>query len=240
MGERALNPEEKLFFVGQKIVNSDHQDQVEYELLLRYGDSKEACFPAKLYEYFVENKAAYQKYVKFLRRSIPSILDANTNAKFSFNIDQQELEYQELFDFLGSLSSDQRKRLIVELTENAPIKHAGDYYSSYNVDGIRKISDLGYQIAFDDIGSGNNTFENLCLSKKYISRVKWSYVNLSKYVSWDQSNDLIKFLNDFTTSNQLDFVIEGIENEQTARKLGDLGIKFFQGYLYSRPEQIAG
>lgn len=234
-----MNPKEKLFFVGQKIISSDNCNQIEYELLLRYGDPQNAHFPAELYEHFVESEEAYREYAGFLNESIPSILHANPGALFSFNIDQQELEYPELFEFLDNLSETQRQRLTIELTENAPIDHAGSYYASYNIEAIKKISDMGYKVAFDDIGSGINTFGNLCLSRDYISRVKWSYINLSKYVSWDQSSGLIKFLSEFADSNQLDFVVEGIENKKTADELCGLGIKFFQGYLYSKPEVIA-
>jgi EAL domain-containing protein (putative c-di-GMP-specific phosphodiesterase class I) len=235
-----LNSEQQLFFAGQKIVNDEQQEYEEYELLLRYGNQGNARFPAQIYENLIKDEKEYKKYIQFLKAELSTFLVAKPNANFSFNIDQQELKYQALFDFLSDFPVEQRQRLTIELTENAPLEHELNYYSTYDIDAIKQIADMDYKIAFDDIGSGNNTLGNLFLSKDHITRVKWSYINLAKFVSWEESRNWIKFLNEITTTNQLDLVIEGVENEDVAQQLRKLGIKYFQGYLYSKPTPLIG
>ena len=88
-----------------------------FELLLRKEDNKN-IFPKDSYLSMISQQEEHQQYVKWLQNIDPN-LEANPTKRFSFNLDPQELEYEETFDLLENLK-EYKQRLIIEITEKPP------------------------------------------------------------------------------------------------------------------------
>ena len=65
----------------------------------------------------ISQQEEHQQYVKMAAKTLTRILEANPTKRFSFNLDPQELEYEETFDLLENLK-EYKQRLIIEITEN--------------------------------------------------------------------------------------------------------------------------
>lgn len=147
---------DELKFYGQGIHHAKTKEIVFFELLLRKEDNKN-IFPKDSYLSMISQQEEHQQYVKWLQKTLTRILEANPTKRFSFNLDPQELEYEETFDLLENLK-EYKQRLIIEITEKPPMKRNYPYFSAVNVEAFKKIAQYGYQIALDDIGQGINSF----------------------------------------------------------------------------------
>ena len=123
--------------------------------------------------------------------------------------------------------------LVFEITETAVMQ---------NMDRATRFAErlvaLGCRFALDDFGTGFASFT-------YLKRLPVQYLKID-----------IEFVRDVVRSQRDMFVVraivalandfgqqtiaEGVEDEETADVLRDLGVTYAQGYLYGRPKAIAG
>ncbi|MBN2627546.1 MAG: EAL domain-containing protein [Spirochaetales bacterium] len=120
------------------------------------------------------------------------------------------------------------ERLIVEITESAVVENyngVANFISQLNTWGIR--------IALDDFGTGYSSLsyiQNLSLDKLKIDQ---SFVR--EIGKNDKSEKIINAIVSMARSLSLSTVAEGIETEEQAAFLRNLGCDWFQGYLYGKP-----
>jgi EAL domain-containing protein (putative c-di-GMP-specific phosphodiesterase class I) len=227
---------ENLTFYGQRIANLTGEGFDEYELLLRSHDNR---FPGKEYSQYMENAEKHAEYMEFLMTIIPKILSKNESTIFSLNIDHQDLEYDDTFTFLESIDEASRSRLKIELTEVAPLHRSLDaYFNGINEKSIARIHDLGYKIIYDDIAVGMNSIGNLLAIKKYVSRIKWSYLHFSRHFEVEQLREIILLLSNISQAYEMELVIEGVENQGMVNWLRNNSLNFHQGFYYSKPESL--
>lgn len=224
------------YFMGQKIVNLAKNEYDEYELLLR--SHSVSGFPEALYEEATNTEEHHRNYLNFLAQALPQILEMNPNSSFSFNLDQQELEYAGTYQLLNLIKPDLRDRLIIEITENPATDRKYEYSTAINVEAFKAIHELGYKIALDDMEQGNNSIGNFLLIKDYLTRIKWSLVHVRNILDDEQVTLMIQLLNTITIDNHLDLVIEGIEKEDLSDWLKNHNITIQQGYLFAKPSDI--
>jgi EAL domain-containing protein (putative c-di-GMP-specific phosphodiesterase class I) len=102
---------------------------------------------------------------------------------------------------------------------------------------LAQLTDFGNSIALDDYGTGFSSLENLQtyrfhtlkLDQRFIREMLNSSLSFQIVIS---SIDMIRSLN-------MDVVAEGIETEELARVLTELGCEYGQGYLFGRPKPLA-
>ncbi len=227
---------DELKFYGQGIHHAKTKEIVFFELLLRKEDNKN-IFPKDSYLSMISQQKEHQQYVKWLQKTLTRILEANPTKRFSFNLDPQELEYEETFDLLENLK-EYKQRLIIEITEKPPMKRNYPYFSAVNVEAFKKIAQYGYQIALDDIGQGINSLDNVLELKNYFQIVKFSALSFQKKVSEDILQKIIVLFASIAVQLDKTFVVEGIENQKFASWLETNVCCYHQGYLYSTPEKI--
>ncbi|WP_430611724.1 EAL domain-containing protein [Enterococcus sp. DIV0876] len=227
---------DELKFYGQGIHHAETKEIVFFELLLRKEADKN-IFPKDAYLTMICQQEEHKQYVKWLQKTLPRILLSNPTQCFSFNIDPQELEYEETFVLLDGLKT-YKQRLIIEITEKPPIKRNYPYFSAVNVEAFKKIADFGYRVAMDDIGQGINSLDNVLELQHYFQIIKFSSLSFQKKVSEEILQKIIVLY--ASVADQLDktFVVEGIENQKFAHWLETNISCYHQGYLYSTPENI--
>ena len=226
-----------LTFYRQKINSTTGQTKDAYELLLRGGGPSNRRFPQAVYEQIITRHCAHSEYSKWLLETLRRLLDRHPQTHYALNLDHQELEYQETFAFLEALH-DYHQQLSIEITETLPYHRKGAYYESINVDAFERIASMGYQIALDDIGQGMNSLGNLFAVKPYISRVKFSLVHFRTFLNQGELEALVLLFAQISASLEKEFVVEGIEDEETAKWLEDHQITLQQGYFYDCPRSI--
>ncbi|MCR5144500.1 MAG: GGDEF domain-containing phosphodiesterase [Lachnospiraceae bacterium] len=98
-------------------------------------------------------------------------------------------------------------------------------------DNMNQLCDQGVTFALDDYGSGFSNLVN-------VLSLPLSIIKIDKSIVWAYFNDgndlLLRVIQTFENKN-LHLVVEGVETEEMAKKLAELGCHYEQGYFYSKP-----
>jgi len=121
-------------------------------------------------------------------------------------------------------------RLEVELTENALIN---DLSAARRV--ISSLKNLGVKIALDDFGTGYSSL--YYLSELSFDKLKIDRSFISSLHDREESKKIIHAIINLGQSFDIPIVAEGIEQENDAQVLGEMGCHMGQGFLYSKPIQ---
>ena len=120
-------------------------------------------------------------------------------------------------------------RLTLEITEDVMLE---DPAKALHI--LNQLNEMGVKIALDDFGTGCSSlsyFRELPVHELKIDR---SFV--SNMLDRPRDQDIVKAITDFSHNLSLDVVAEGVEDEQTADQLQQLGADKLQGYWFSEPQ----
>ncbi len=98
---------------------------------------------------------------------------------------------------------------------------------------INRLSDAGFRFAIDDFGTGFASFAYL--RDFHADKLKIGSVFIDKIPGSDRDNAIVGAMIELGNTLDLQTVAEGIENQQQADVLRDLGCKYVQGFLYGEP-----
>lgn len=112
----------------------------------------------------------------------------------------------------------------LEVTETA---------SSSNMlkNNMLKLYTFGINFSLDDYGTGYSNLVN-------ILKLPISIVKIDKSITWDyfqKGNTLLANVVKMFLERKMDIVVEGVETEEMARKLSEMGVHYEQGYYFSKP-----
>lgn len=125
------------------------------------------------------------------------------------------------------------KYIIIEVTETTEASEQKDLY-----DFIRIISEAGIATSIDDFGTGCSTLSVLRDFPVNEIKIDRSFINHEAFSTQDQI--IIKSIIQMARQLNLNVITEGVETEEQARFLLELGCNHAQGYLYDKPlEQSA-
>ncbi|PSV15745.1 EAL domain-containing protein [Photobacterium kishitanii] len=149
---------------------------------------------------------------------------------FSINISASVLQDPELIDITRSALAHYHiapHNIAFELTERSPIDNIEQ--AEHN---CAKLNAMGIQIKLDDVGNGYCDF--LALQKLQATTIKIDKVFIDDINSL-AANTIVKSLIAFAEKAEVEVIAEGVETEQQAKILTELGIRYHQGFLYSKP-----
>ena len=155
-------------------------------------------------------------------------LDQLTDGVFlSVNLSPETLVARGLVALMAGLGA-QGKRLVVEITEHAPI---ADYERIGKVVG--RMRARGVRLAIDDAGAG---FASL----RHILRLEPDFIKLDLTLVRDIHRDQAKRalavgLISFARESNATIIAEGVETAEEASTLEELGVRHAQGYLFGYP-----
>lgn len=125
------------------------------------------------------------------------------------------------------------KYIIIEVTEMTEASEQKDLY-----DFIRNMSEAGIATSIDDFGTGCSTLSVLRDFPVNEIKIDRSFINHEAFSTQDQI--IIKSIIQMARQLNLNVITEGVETEEQARFLLELGCNHAQGYLYDKPlEQSA-
>ncbi|WP_334182019.1 putative bifunctional diguanylate cyclase/phosphodiesterase [Novosphingobium sp.] len=118
------------------------------------------------------------------------------------------------------------ERLTVEITENAVMHNVVAAQAT-----VASLREAGIKVALDDFGTGYASLSRIC--KLPLDMIKIDRTLVEALAS-DAGCKLVKVVVDLGQSLSMPVTAEGIETEQQARALSELGCAFGQGYLFGR------
>jgi diguanylate cyclase (GGDEF)-like protein len=223
--------ERRLIFMYQPIVEADTYRVAKYEALLRMRDEKGAIMPAGAFVPIVEQLGIARQLDRHVLDMAVEELRNSPDITLAVNISGLTASDP---SWLRALISAVRStpqiapRLEVEITETAALHDIEESGRFVNV-----VRDLGCRVAIDDFGAGFTSFRHLKALTVDLVKIDGSFVlNLAKNVD----NQLfVRNLMGLAASFGLETVAEFVENADDAAFLLQAGVKYLQGYYFSRP-----
>ena len=139
----------------------------------------------------------------------------------------QERLYERLIEIMDEYNLEY-KYINLEITETAAIMSSETLQSN-----MEKLTEKGIKFSLDDYGTG---FSNTSSLIKYTFHT----IKIDKSMVWAAMEDTkamfaLEYTIGMVKAMNMELVAEGVENQEQADKLTELGCDFFQGYFYSRP-----
>ena len=226
--ERAFEDALKgLRMVFQPIVRAHDRSVYGYEALLR-TDSPMLNTPPRLLA-AAEILERIDDVGRTARRAVAEALDAKaaTLAAIFVNLHPTELRSDLLCSAYEPLLA-RASRVVLEVTERAALS-----FDSHVLDDVNRMRQAGYRIAIDDLGEG---YAGL----SWLAQLKPDVVKLDMSLVRDLHRSLLKrqvvgSLIGVCRRAGITSVAEGVETEEEAELLTDLGCDLLQGYLIAKP-----
>ena len=151
--------------------------------------------------------------------------------KISVNLSAQDLQRSNLLEEVDQILAQTHMSgdcLTLELTESMLIE---DIQSTILL--LSQLKARGIQISIDDFGTGYSSLSYLHRLPIDNLKVDRSFVNQMQ--EGKRNHQIVETIATLSAQLELDAIAEGIETQQQLELLQQLGYKFGQGYLFSKP-----
>ena len=151
--------------------------------------------------------------------------------KISVNLSAQDLQRSNLLEEVDQILAQTHMSgdcLTLELTESMLIE---DIQSTILL--LSQLKARGIQISIDDFGTGYSSLSYLHRLPIDNLKVDRSFVN--QIQEGKRNHQIVETIATLSAQLELDAIAEGIETQQQLELLQQLGYKFGQGYLFSKP-----
>ncbi|SKB47738.1 EAL domain-containing protein [Malaciobacter marinus] len=218
------------FEVFVQSINS--KENKKYEVLVRMKDSKgEIATP-----YFFINRAKkinlYSQITKkVIEKSFAFFEDKRM--EFSINLSISDILDKEVVDFLIQKIYEYHlgDYLTIEITESEGIDNLAEVVSF-----IKTIKSFGVKIAIDDFGTGYSNFTYLVELQADFIKIDGSIIQqMNKSKSAKAVVEAIVF---FASKVGMKTVAEFVSSKEIYKTSQEVGIDYFQGYLFDEPKSI--
>lgn len=149
----------------------------------------------------------------------------------SVNVSGRHLQRHDLAEHVATVLSETglaARHLKLELTEGVLIAESGDLRRT-----VEALKALGVQLHIDDFGAG---YSNLAYLQRFnADAIKIDRLFISALGEDREGAALVASIVDMAHSLHLSVVAEGVETEDQARLLRQMGCEAAQGFLFSRP-----
>ena len=222
----------KVISYFQPIVDRDRKI-VKYESLVRLiEEDTKVLTPYFFLETAKKGKYYTQITSAVLKNSFHILKSVETG--ISMNISAIDIEKESVCNEIYLLLEEYREsahRVVFELLEDEDVK---DFQQIKNF--ISKVKSYGAKIAIDDFGSGYSNFERLLDYEPDIIKIDGSLVK--NILSSTFSVSVIESVVSFAKAQNMEVIAEYVENEEIYFALMELGVDYFQGYYFGKPERI--
>lgn len=202
-----------------------------YEALMRIEDENGKAYSPFFFMPVAKEYGFYNEISCIMIKKVLNIF-CNRKEKVTINLDVNDIYNYDIIhlilDFLNT--APHPENFIFEITESEEIK---DYQI---IDAFTDaIINAGGQIAIDDFGSG---FSNLI----YLFRINAQYIKIDGEIiknicSDEYALEIMGIISQWAKKHDKQVIAEFVENEDIQKLVSDYGIKYSQGYYYSKPEK---
>jgi diguanylate cyclase (GGDEF)-like protein len=157
--------------------------------------------------------------------------DHGIDAGVAVNLSVRDLQDEYLPYFVLQELKDKRvgaKSLTLEITENSVMQDV-----NHAITVLECLRDIGVRISIDDFGTGHSSLAQLRNIPLHELKIDKSFVmNLCD----DEKNEaIVRTTIELAHNMNLEVVAEGVENEETLRRLSRAGCERAQGYFLAKP-----
>lgn len=215
-----------LWLAFQPIVSTSGRDVFGYEALMR---STSSAYPSPSHVLdTAEHLRELDGLGRFLRRrACEAWRDAPADALLFVNLHPKDLSDPDLLDPSSPLAAI-ADRVVLEITERTSLDGLDDVERT-----VRRLRDLGFRIAVDDLGAGYAGLTSFVLLEPEIVKLDMSLARGVDHSSVKQK--LVGSMSKLCREMGLTLVVEGVETKEERDTLLELGCDLMQGYLFAPP-----
>jgi EAL domain-containing protein (putative c-di-GMP-specific phosphodiesterase class I) len=213
--------------VYQPIVALEDRLVVGYEALSRFGDR---TTPDRWFADAASVGLGVELELAAVANALRSMERLPGESYLSVNASPDTLRDPRL---LSLVAASDANRIVLELTEQLGF----DDYDAYRMI-IGQVHEIGARVAVDDTGSGYAGFRHIVDLRPDIIKVDRALV---RGIDADPARrSLMIALVAFAQDVGATLIAEGVEEPEQDRALRQWGVRFGQGWLYGKPEPLAG
>lgn len=219
----------------QPIVDLQSKCIMGAEALIRLRGADGAYISAAQVIEIAEKNRIVSRVGKYVLKKVIRLLcdwgDSMTLERVGLNLSVQELLLEDCVDtILAEIreSGAEPSKISLEVTETVLIE---SFEKIRPV--LEKLREAGFHIVLDDFGVGYsslNYFSNLPVDALKIDRSLTSRV-----VESEKQVVLLKTIVEMARINEIRVIAEGVETEEEQAQIERIGVRYIQGYYYSRP-----
>lgn len=219
----------QLHNIFQPILQVDSSMDAEintYEMLMRNAEDR---FPGMDFLNGLATAEGNAEWIRVSRQSLADFWDHHPERNVYINIEPCQMNFQSVWDFLQKIKDEYGHQVAAEITERRATIHEVDYLDHQ----IHRLKELGYELAIDDVCAGSNSYTFVVRQLDNIKRIKLSLL-LFRNENSQTRKSFVKAWLDFATAHHLDFVIEGISDEQIAKEFAGNPVILQQGFYWGK------
>ena len=225
----------ELFLLYQPKINGEDGLIKSAEALVRWKHHKHGIIPPDDFIQMAERTGLIKDLSKYVIKTALQQISIWQNdgleISVSVNLSAQDLLDPELPDVLAGMLATHEvpaSQLVVEITETAII---ADPERALQV--MTRLAEMGVKMSIDDFGTGYS-------SLSYLKKMPVSEIKIDRSFVMDMmenSNDkvIVKATIGLAHNLGMDVVAEGVETQESADHLRELGCDVLQGFFFSKP-----
>jgi EAL domain-containing protein (putative c-di-GMP-specific phosphodiesterase class I) len=220
--------EDRIVPFYQPIVDRDKK-VVKYEALVRMIDEDEKVISPF---FFLDIAKMTRNYFEITKRMIKKSFEKfnNKDIGVSINLDLHDLESNEIRNYIMEHLNKCNVKATFEVVESEDIRNSKEI-TQY----LKTFQKNGAEIYIDDFGSGYANFDYLLKLSPNGVKIDGSLV---KDITENKKNEtMIRAIVSFSHDIGLKVVAEFVEDEKIFKKLKELGVDYFQGYYFGKPQK---
>ncbi|TCV90281.1 putative bifunctional diguanylate cyclase/phosphodiesterase [Sulfurirhabdus autotrophica] len=152
-------------------------------------------------------------------------LDLTMSINFSVS-NLQERELPEFVDQALRTWNVPADKIVVEITESAVMD---DYEKS--IDTLKRLKEIGVKLSLDDFGTGYSSMSHLRMLP--LDEIKIDLSFIKNMLQHKDDEKIVRAIIELGHNFDLEVIAEGVENQETADRLNEIGCDKIQGYLVS-------
>jgi EAL domain-containing protein (putative c-di-GMP-specific phosphodiesterase class I)/ActR/RegA family two-component response regulator len=217
---------ESLWMAFQPIVSVAHRSIFAYEALVRSNDEM-LPDPGALLE-AAENLDRMSLLGRKIRQRVTSdLVTFHADELVFVNLHPQELADDQLYSSRDPLA-EHAHRVVLEITERSQLDNVRNL-----AERLRRLCDMGYRIALDDLGAGYAGLSSLMQLNPHFVKLDMSLTRDIHLHTVKQK--LVGSMFQVCREMGVSVVSEGVERVEERETLQALGGDLMQGYLFGKP-----
>lgn len=226
----------ELSLVFQPQVDTETGRTVGFEALARWTSSRLGPVSPSIFITSAEKCGMIEAITDILlRKTLDAMKGLPADLRVAFNLSARDLVSEQSMVSVCTLVRDSGidpNRLEFEITETAMMKNFECARK-----GLEMLSAMGCRIALDDFGSGYSSFGYI--QRFPLDKLKLDRSFLTSSENGTVSQNIIHAIVELCRNIGVDCLIEGVENEAQLRTVQTAGVRYVQGYYFSRPMPMA-
>jgi len=215
----------------QPIVNLKSMKVEKYEALIRIQCLDGSILQPYQFLDLARKSSYYNQLTKLMIEKTLDVARQYPKYRFSINISMQDINNDELLeDIFDEFDEDPTtsSRIDIELLESEDM-----YDKKKIINFIYRLRTYGINISIDDFGTGYSNFS-------YFSDFEINYLKIDGSITKDIASQprkmhIFKSIFEFSKGMNIDNIAEFVETEEILEHLKKIGIKYGQGYYFSKP-----